>query len=364
MKMKKRGVAILLGMTLCISTAFTALPAYGAETAGTAGTAGSADSGESTAPTVNDKGAIIGQIQSEYNETTKRNELYYTLNEEDMEFQIRQEGEYHFGGLRWSIWGSTEASYTAISVGKKLMKMAYQQTDVPLEIETVLGNYSISNDLMRYLVKKAKGSDVQLILEKVRLSESQKKIYGEDAYACKAYFVSGGKKITALGSETVELTLSVRDGKVGGFEAGRIDSNGKLHSIKSQSGGQIGNYKYKFNTKYMGTFVVASNARIEYAKRVTAVTASKVDIKAQAQKGAIKITWKKPSGLQAKGYQVYASGKKSGTYKRIRTTSKLYCTDSGLKSGTKRYYKVRAYAMVNGVKFYGKWSAIKTATAK
>ena len=351
MKRKKRGIAILLGMALCISTAFTAVPVYGAETS------------ETSDPTVNDNGTIISEIDSRYNESKQREELIASLGSEEMEFQIWQEGEYGFGGLRWSIWGNTLDTYTEISIDKKLLKDAYQQTDVPVEVETVLGNYCLNNDLMRYLVKKGKGKDIKLVLEKIELSKKEKAIYGEDAYACKAYFLSGGKKITDLGYNTVELTLSIRQ-MPGGLAVGRLNSQGNLYDVESRFGGQIGRYRCRFTTSKMGTFIVTSSARLNYAKRVINVTSTRLTVQTGAKKNAVTVSWKKPKTFKPKGYQVYASAKKAGTYKRIRTTGKLSYVDSGLKSGTKRYYKVRAYAMINGTKFYSKWSSVKAAAAK
>ena len=122
MKRKKIGIAILLGMALCVSTAFTAVSVYGAEAS------------ETSDPSVNDNGTIITDIDSRYNENKQRGELIAYLGAEEMEFQIWQEGEYGFGGLRWSIWGDMNDSYTEISINKKLLRDAYQQTDVPVEV--------------------------------------------------------------------------------------------------------------------------------------------------------------------------------------------------------------------------------------
>ena len=349
MRRRTKGLAILLGVALCISTAFTAVPAYGAET---------------TEPNVNQDGKIVSEIDSRHNESKGRDELIASLGEEEMDFLIWQEGEYGFGGLRWSIWGGTGDTYTEISINKKLLKAAYQKTEVPVEVETVLGNYCLSSDLMRYLVKKGKGKDIKLVLEKTELTEKEKAIYGENAYACKAYFLSGGKKITDLGYNQVELTLSIRGQMPGGISVGRLNSQGRLYKMDSRFGGQVGNYRCRFTTSKMGTFILSSDARLNYAKRVTAVTSARLTVKTSAKKNAVSISWKKPAAFKPKGYQIAASSKKAGTYKRIRTTGKLSYLDSGLKSGTKRYYKVRAYAMVNGTKFYSKWSSVKAAAAK
>ena len=55
----------------------------------------------------------------------------------------------------------------------------------------------------------------------------------------------------------------------------------------------------------------------------------------------VKVTWKKVTG--ASGYIVYRKTK-SGDWKEIGKTSKLYYTDKKAKSGTSYYYTVRAYS--------------------
>ena len=75
---------------------------------------------------------------------------------------------------------------------------------------------------------------------------------------------------------------------------------------------------------------------------------------------AIKLTWKKAKN--AKKYQVYMATSKKGKYKKVATvkSSKKTYTKTGLKAGTKYYFKVRA---INGKK-KGKYSTIKYATTK
>lgn len=73
---------------------------------------------------------------------------------------------------------------------------------------------------------------------------------------------------------------------------------------------------------------------------------------------AIMLKWKKAK--YAKKYQVYRATSKNGKYKRVATTKKLSYTNSGLTTGKKYYYKVRA---VNGSR-YGKYSYKKVATPK
>lgn len=348
-KKEKRTMTVLLSMVICFSMAFSILPVFGAE---------------GVEPNVDEDGRIVSEVASKHNQSKNRDEMIASIDEQEMEYQIWQEKEYGVDAMRWRVWGSATDAYTSVSFTKEMLKDAYQQTKVPIEVETALGTYCIDNALMRYLVKNAKGKDIKFVLEKATLSKEEKKVFGEEIYACKAYFVSGGKKITNLDGNCAEITLSIRSQVTAIAKTGRLNSQGKLYVLDSKFGGQVGNYRCRFDTSMLGTFILASEARIAYAKRVTAVTSASISMQAGAGKNAVQLSWSKPRGFTPTGYQVMASSKKAGTYKRIKTTTKLSYTDSGLRSGTKKYYKVRAYSMVNGVKVYSKWSSVKAATAK
>jgi len=68
------------------------------------------------------------------------------------------------------------------------------------------------------------------------------------------------------------------------------------------------------------------------------------------------------------GYEVHKSTAKSSGYKRAHDTKdggKLYFKNtSGLKKGTRYYYKVRAYKLVGEEKIYSEWSNITYRKAK
>ncbi len=70
---------------------------------------------------------------------------------------------------------------------------------------------------------------------------------------------------------------------------------------------------------------------------------------------SIKITWAAVNG--AAGYIVYRAETKNGDYKKINDTNKLSYTATNLATGNKYYFKVRAYADINGTRFYGGFSS-------
>ncbi|MGN0659795.1 MAG: PQQ-binding-like beta-propeller repeat protein [Emergencia sp.] len=105
----------------------------------------------------------------------------------------------------------------------------------------------------------------------------------------------------------------------------------------------------------------AVSAKNAAAKK--AIKASRVSsVKVTAGKKKATVTWKKVSG--ATGYQVSRATSKNGTYKVMKTTTSLKYTNTSLTSGKTYYYKVRAYRTINGVKYYGKWSVIKSVKVK
>jgi hypothetical protein len=92
----------------------------------------------------------------------------------------------------------------------------------------------------------------------------------------------------------------------------------------------------------------------------TVYVAPKAPTKLTVKKASSKsnsISWSKSKG--AKGYVVYRSSKLNGTYKKLKTTTINKYTNSGLKKGSKYYYKVKAYATISGKKYYSSYSSVK-----
>ena len=73
-----------------------------------------------------------------------------------------------------------------------------------------------------------------------------------------------------------------------------------------------------------------------------------------------KLTWTKCAGVT--GYEIYRATSKSGTYTKVGTvtTNTNTYTNTGLKSWTKYYYKVRAYKTIGTTKVYGSYSSVVT----
>ena len=97
-----------------------------------------------------------------------------------------------------------------------------------------------------------------------------------------------------------------------------------------------------------------------------AVEALKIVAKSTAKKGSITVKWTvKGDAAAADGFQVWKSTKHSSGYKKAFTTTKTsYKNTKGLKKGTRYYYKVRAFKVVDGKNVYSDWSNKARRVAK
>ena len=117
------------------------------------------------------------------------------------------------------------------------------------------------------------------------------------------------------------------------------------HSIQCKDGGYYAYYSKLVDAEKL----VISN-----------VESLKITASSTAKKGSITVKWTvKGDASAADGYQIYRSVKKNSGFgtKPIFTTAKqTYKNTKSLKKGTRYYYKVRAYKVVDGVKYYSDWS--------
>lgn len=79
-------------------------------------------------------------------------------------------------------------------------------------------------------------------------------------------------------------------------------------------------------------------------------------------KGKAYISFKKVTG--ATKYEFYCSTSKSGSYKKLSTSSTAYYTASKLTSGKTYYFKVRAYKTLGKTNYYSSYSAVRSVKVK
>lgn len=84
-------------------------------------------------------------------------------------------------------------------------------------------------------------------------------------------------------------------------------------------------------------------------------------------KRAIKITWNVPNGMNFDGFEIYRSTKKFSGFGKtpyFTTTKTNYINSKDLVKGKTYYYRVRAFVIINGEKFYTDYSTKAFRTMK
>ena len=81
-------------------------------------------------------------------------------------------------------------------------------------------------------------------------------------------------------------------------------------------------------------------------------------------KQSVFLRWSKTTA--ATGYEVYRAETKAGAYTKIKTVTggKIRCTINNVKKNKTYYYKVKAYRVMNGKKYYSNSASIKAFTLK
>ena len=141
----------------------------------------------------------------------------------------------------------------------------------------------------------------------------------------------------------------------------------------------LGEKVFEYTTSEMPkgdyTFIVKA-ARYDSIDRVMSAgsnavrgtsTYSKPVITLKAGTKQIKVSWGKVEGVT--NYEVYRSTSKSGTYKKVKTTTETSFTSKSLKSGKTYYFKVKGYKVYkkdekSKEKIYASYSDVKSVKAK
>lgn len=85
-------------------------------------------------------------------------------------------------------------------------------------------------------------------------------------------------------------------------------------------------------------------------------------ISASSSTQGVKLSWKGVSG--AKTYRVYRATSEKGTYSYLASTKEKSYVDDSAVTNKNYYYKVRAYATIDGAKYYGNYSSVVSGKKK
>jgi N-acetylmuramoyl-L-alanine amidase/fibronectin type 3 domain-containing protein len=113
-------------------------------------------------------------------------------------------------------------------------------------------------------------------------------------------------------------------------------------------------YKIRARINIKGMVGYGTYSKVLEGKSLGRVSITSV----KSVRGGVRINWKQLSGGTA--YQIYRSTKKTGSYKRISTTTSKILTfvDNNVDRREKYYYKVRALNRVNGKVGYSSFSKV------
>ena len=271
-----------------------------------------------------------------------------------------------------NVKGADKANKMTVELPKASVSDIANKTNAALQVTTPQGIVNMDQAAMKEAVKAASGSDLTIVLEKQTVSDADQNLLGGGAAQTKVSILSGGKEITDLGSGKVKISLPVTsDLKDKELAAVYTDSEGKLVKVSGKLVTIDGKQYYQIETSRPETFVLAEAAKVDAAikaqggetdeeklERIKAgVEGTAIQLRSKLNKRSIKLTWTKSKGYKVDGYQLYRSTKKSSGYKKYVTTKKLtYTNKAKLKKGTRYYYKVRGYRVIDGKTYYTQWS--------
>ena len=177
-------------------------------------------------------------------------------------------------------------------------------------------------------------------------------------------------KVSRVSAKSSTSSISISWKKVSGvsgYEV-QIKSGKKYKTVATASKTKAAVKKLKTGTKYafrIRAYKVVSGVKYYSGWTTFSAATAPAAPSLKVTPGTKSATLK--AGKQAaSGFEIYRASSKNGKYKKIATVkgSSLNYKNKSLKSRTTYYYKVRAYVSVNGAKYYGAFSSVKSARAK
>ncbi|WP_305146539.1 fibronectin type III domain-containing protein [Anaerovorax odorimutans] len=119
---------------------------------------------------------------------------------------------------------------------------------------------------------------------------------------------------------------------------------------------------YEDSEAVSGTITVKAEEKPAPAPAPSVSVAAPTGLKAAAKSyNSLNVSWNRVSN--ATGYEVYRATQ-NGSYKKLRSLTGSSFSDTGLATGTKYYYKVRAYNVSNGKTVYSGLTGAAAGTPK
>ena len=236
-----------------------------------------------------------------------------------------------------------------------------EKTEADVTIKTDVAEVKMDNAAAAAVSEQAEGDTVKIIAEKVK--EDATEVHFELKVVC-----SDGKVISDFKggniAVTVALPKAMAEKKV---VCVYIDDNGHMSKVEGQKNADG---TYTFFTGHFSTYAILAEEEADAAiaeqteaiKNIEIKVSTKLDATKAGKKG-IKVTWKTADGKKLDGVEFFRSVKKNSGYgkkafftSRKAGTTGYYLNTKSLKKGTRYYYRVRGYVLVDGQKVYTDWS--------
>ena len=181
------------------------------------------------------------------------------------------------------------------------------------------------------------------------VSAASKKPYKVTISSCKSYDYNAVKITWKQAKYAKKYQVYRAPSKYGKYKLIRTTTS-RSYINKSLATGKKYYYKVRaVNGSKKGSF--------SYKKCATPALKKTYGVKTTANNyNSITVSWAKVNG--AKGYVLYQSTCKDGTYTKVKSIADTEYKVSGLTTGNTYYYKVRAYRLVSGKYKYGAYSDV------
>ncbi len=189
-------------------------------------------------------------------------------------------------------------------------------------------------------------ADKQAELDKLKEQQEKDKAEKEAAKALETAKNSALKELKGTIADTSAYRLAEQ------LKIMSIIVNGQADIIAAEDADSVAKVLEAAKKELAAVKTDAELKAEEFAAAATAATVKASDYK------TAKITWK--AVANADGYEVYRSTSKNSGFRKTASVTKTSAADSSLKTGNTYYYKVRAYASINGKDVYSKYSAVRS----
>lgn len=269
-----------------------------------------------------------------------------------------------------STTAANSTTTAQVTIPTETLGAIAEKTEADVTIKTDVAEVKMDNAAAAAVSEQAEGDTVQIIAEKVK--EDATEVHFELKVVC-----SDGKVISDFKGGNVAVTVALpkamADKKV---VCVYIDDNGHMSKVAGQKNADG---TYTFNTGHFSSYAIMAEeeadaaiaAQKEAIKNIKIKLTSK-QVKTKAGKKAVKITWTADAGDKVlDGVEVFRSTERYKGYgtEPFYTSTKggntgSYTNTKSLKKGTKYYYRVRGYVLVNGEKVYTDYSTKAWRTVK